>query len=306
MTVSRDARRARIGLWLGVFAMVLFAVTLPATRMATGSNQDPQLSPLFVTAARAALAGLLSAAYLLATRAPWPARRHWKSLALAIVGNVIGWPLLLALAMRSVTAVHAAVIVAVVPLATAACAALLLHERETLGFWLCAVLGAALVVVFSLLRAHNGGGFAFHWADVLLILAVLLTALGYTAGADVTAALGAERVICWMCVVALPLSLPLALWFWPGPAELAHVRVSAWIGVAYVGAVSMWSGFFAWFRGMDWGGALRMSQVLLLQPFLAMFFAVPLLGEHIDALSLGFALAVVATVFVGRKLGSSI
>jgi drug/metabolite transporter (DMT)-like permease len=65
----------------------------------------------------------------------------------------------------------------------------------------------------------------------------------------------------------------------------------------------MWSGFFAWFRGMDWGGPLRMSQVLLLQPFLAMFFAVPLLGERVDALSLSFALAVVATVAVGRKFG---
>ena len=305
MNGSADARRARIGFWLGVLAMVLFAVTLPATRMATGSDQDPQLSPLFVTVARAALAGLLSAAYLLLTRSPLPARRHWKSLGLAVAGNVIGWPLLLALAMRSVTAVHAAVIVAVVPLATAACAALMLHERERLGFWLCAVLGAALVVVFSLLRARTGGGFAFHGADALLIGAVLLTSMGYVAGADVTAALGAERVICWMCVVALPLSLPLTLWLWPQSADLVHVHASAWVGVAYVGAVSMWSGFFAWFRGMDWGGALRMSQVLLLQPFLAMFFAVPLLGEHIDALSLGFALAVVATVAVGRKFSGA-
>ena len=80
------------------------------------------------------------------------------------------------------------------------------------------------------------------------------------------------------------------------------MRAPAWAGVAYVGAVSMWSGFFAWFRGLDWGGALRVSQVLLLQPFLTMLFAVPLLGERLDALSLGFATAVVLTVFVGRRL----
>ena len=80
------------------------------------------------------------------------------------------------------------------------------------------------------------------------------------------------------------------------------VRAASWLAFVYVGTVSMWAGFFAWFRGLDWGGALRVSQVQLLQPFLSMLFAVPLLGERLDALSLGFALAVVATVFVGRRL----
>ena len=137
---------------------------------------------------------------------------------------------------------------------------------------------------------------------MLLLGAVIAAAIGYVAGARLTPVLGAERVICWMGVLGLPLSLPFTLWLWPDAATLAQVRAPAWAGVAYVGAVSMWSGFFAWFRGLDWGGALRVSQVLLLQPFLTMLFAVPLLGERLDALSLGFATAVVLTVFVGRRL----
>ncbi|HET6828564.1 MAG TPA: EamA family transporter, partial [Ramlibacter sp.] len=40
----------------------------------------------------------------------------------------------------------------------------------------------------------------------------------------------------------------------------------------------------------------------LVQPFLSMLFAVPLLGERLDALSLGFGLAVIATVFAGKKM----
>ena len=64
----------------------------------------------------------------------------------------------------------------------------------------------------------------------------------------------------------------------------------------------MWIGFFAWYRGLAWGGALRVSQTQLLQPFLSMLFAWPLLGEPLDAQALGFALAVVATVFLSRKL----
>lgn len=305
MTAAVTRHRRLLGFWLGLLGMVLFSVTVPATRLATGSDADPQLSPGFVTAGRAAIAGLLSAAFLLWTRSPWPARALWRPLALAIAGNVIGWPLLVALALRSVTAVHAAVITAIIPLATAALAAWFLRERESPAFWFCAVLGAALVVLFSWLRAHGASGFGFAWADLLLLGAVLSTAVGYVFGAQVTPVLGAERVICWMCVAALPLSLPLALWLWPEPAALAQIRPASWVGLAYVGAVSMWSGFFAWFRGLQWGGAVRVSQVLLLQPFLAMVFAVPLLGERIDVLSLGFALAATATVVVGQRFSLS-
>ena len=98
--------------------------------------------------------------------------------------------------------------------------------------------------------------------------------------------------------MALPLSLPGTLWLWPQHA----VAPSAWGGLLYVGVFSMWAGFFAWYRGLMLGGALRVSQVQLLQPFLSMLFGVPLLGERLDAMSIGFALAVVATVFLSRRL----
>ena len=302
MTMPLPERRQRIGFWLGVLGVALFAITLPATRLATGTDADPQLSPAFVTAARAAIAGLLSAAFLLVTRSPWPARAHWRPLLWSVAGNVVGFPLLVALALRSVTATHGAVILAMLPLATAAAAALVLGQRERGAFWLCAVVGCALVVVYAWLRAHQAGGFGLAWADVLLLGAVLAAAVGYVTGAQVTPVLGAERVLCWMGVLALPVSLPLTALLWPDGAVLAQVRPVAWAGLAYVGAVSMWAGFFAWLRGLHWGGALRVSQVLLLQPFLTMVFAIPLLGEGLDALSVGFALAVVATVFVSRRL----
>ncbi len=301
MSAMAPERRQLLGFWLGVLGVLLFAITLPATRLATGSTDDPQLAPLFVTVGRAALAGLLSLAYLLATRAPWPERRHWGPLLGAVAGNVIGFPLLLALALRSVTATHGAVFTALLPLATAVAAALILGQRARRGFWACAVAGSALVVVFAWLRAEQAGGFGVARADALLIGAVVAASVGYVYGARVTPALGAERVICWMCVLVLPFSGPAALYLWPDTA-LLPVRASSWAGFVYVGAVSMWAGFFAWFRGLDWGGALRVSQVQLLQPFLTMLFAVPLLGERLDAVSVGFALAVVAAVFFSRRL----
>lgn len=290
-----------LGLWLGVLGVAIFAITLPMTRLATGTAAAPQLSPWFVTLGRAALAGLLSAVFLLATRSPVPARQHWKPLGMAILGNAIGYPLLLAYALRVVTASHAAVITALLPLASAAIAAWVLHQRAALGFWLCAVAGSALVVGFSLLRAQQHGGFGFEWADLLLVAAVLAASFGYIYGAQVTPALGAERVICWVCVLFLPISLPGALLLWPQQP----IAASAWVGFVYVGVFSMWIGFFAWYRGLALGGALRVSQTQLLQPFLSILAAVPLLGEPLDLVTLGFAAAVVATVVLGKNMAAA-
>ena len=298
-------REETLGMWLGVLGVAIFALTLPMTRLATGTQAAPQLSPWFVTLGRAALAGVLSLLFLLATRPPLPQRPHWKPLVLATLGNVLGFPLLLAYALRVVSAGHAAVVTALLPLATAAIAAWVLHQRARLGFWLCAIAGSALVLAFSILRAHSSAtatALGFEWADLLLVGAVLAGALGYVYGAQVTPALGAERVICWVCLLALPFTLPGALWLWPAQP----VATSAWLGFGYVGLFSMWIGFFAWYRGLAMGGALRVSQTQLLQPFLSILAALPLLGEPIDALTLGFAAAVVATVVAGKKLSSSL
>ena len=96
--------------------------------------------------------------------------------------------------------------------------------------------------------------------------------------------------------------MPAALLTLPSPSSLAQVRASAWGAFAYVSLVSMWIGFFAWYRALALGGTVRVSQVQLVQPFLSLLFAVPLLGEPLDAVTVVFALAVVATVFVGRRM----
>jgi len=294
--------RENLGLWLGLLGVFIFALTLPMTRLATGTADAPQLSPWFVTWARAALAGALSAIYLLAVRAPWPISAQRGSLYLSLAGNVIGYPLLLGWALRHVTASHAAVITSLMPLATAAAAAWLMHQRARLGFWVFAALGSALVAVYSLLRASQmGQGFGLTWADTLLVGAVVAGSLGYVGGAKVTASLGAEKVISWVCVMALPITLPGAWLTWPEHA----IAPASWLALVYVGVFSMWAGFFAWFRGLSLGGPLRVSQLQLLQPFITILAAIPLLGESLDAMTLAFALLVVATVFMGRRMANT-
>ena len=294
-------QRENLGLWLGLLGVVIFGLTLPMTRLATGTVDAPQMSPWFVTWARAALAGGLSLVYLLAVRAPWPLAEQRGPLYLSLAGNVIGYPLLLGWALRHVTASHAAVITALLPLATAAAAAWLLHQRARLGFWVFAALGSILVAVYSLLRAAQmGHGFGLTWADTLLLGAVVAASLGYVAGAKVTASMGAEKVISWVCVMELPLTLPGAWLTWP---DQIVVPIS-WLALLYLGVFSMWAGFFAWFRGLSLGGPLRVSQLQLLQPFISILAAVPLLGESLDAMTLVFAILVVGTVSMGRRMAN--
>ena len=282
------------GLWFGLLGVTIFAMTLPMTRLAVGPMADPQLPPAFVTAGRAALAGLLSVAYLWATAAPRVQRRHLPALAASALGTVLGFPLFLSLALRQVDAMHAAVVTGLMPLATAVAAAIFFRQRPSNGFWVCAVLGCAMVLAFA---AYQGRG-SLSAADGLLLLAVLSTALGYVAGARVAAELPAQQVICWVLVISLPFTLPGAWLTWPE----APARASAWGGFAYVTLFSMWLGFFAWYRGLATGGTVRVSQVQLVQPFLALLFAVPVLGEKLEPTTVLFSLAVIGVVFVSKKM----
>lgn len=285
------------GLLLGLLAVAIFAATLPATRLAVGDVQAPQLPPAFVTVGRAAVAGCLALLYLWAVRAPRPPRALLPALVLCMAGTVLGFPLGLALALREVPAMHAAVITGVLPLATAVAAAVGLRQRAAPAFWGLALLGCGLVLAFA---AQEGGG-RLQWADAYLLAAVACAATGYVAGARASQVLSAEHTIGWVLVLALPWTLPAALATAPW-GQLGAVRLPAWAGFVYVSVFSMWLGFFAWYRALALGGVMRVSQVQLLQPFLALLIAVPVLGEPLEARTLGFALAVMAVVWLGRRV----
>jgi drug/metabolite transporter (DMT)-like permease len=285
------------GLWLGLVGVTIFALTLPMTRLAVGTPEAPQMSGVFIAMGRAVLAAGFSAIFLGLTRAPLPARADWPSLVIVSAGVVFGFPLFMSIAMRNVEAVHASVIVGVLPLATAAVGAWLHRQRPSAGFWVCAAAGTALVVAFAILRSGHSGLAVGH-ADVLLLGAMVCAAVAYGWGGLLSQRMRADHVICWALLIALPLTAPAALLTWPRTA----LHAATWWAFLYVAVFSMWLGFFAWYRGLALGGTVRVSQVQLLQPFLGMMFAVPLLGESLDVLTVGFALAVIATVFIGKRM----
>ncbi|MCB1472126.1 MAG: DMT family transporter [Rhodobiaceae bacterium] len=283
-------RREAIGLFLGFLGVVMFGGTLPFTKLAVG-----ELSPWFITIGRAAAAGLLALATIALTRAPRPKRVDILPLVVSGAFLIIGFPALMTTALKQVPAIHGAIVIGVLPLATVVAAAILLGERPSRAFWGYAILGALSVVAYALTR----GGLAVHVHDLLLLGSVACAASGYAIAGRLSRQMRGWAVISWSLVLLLPVNLPLAVWL--APADPGAVSASAWTGFAYVSVFSMFLGFFAWNAGLAMGGVARVSQTQLLQTFVSLAIAVPLLGERLDAHALFFASAVVVIVFLGRR-----
>ncbi len=285
-----SARDRRVGLAWGFVGVAAFSVTLPATRAAVA-----HLDPVFVGLGRAVVAALLAACVLAWTRSPWPTRRQWRDLAVVAFGVVVGFPLLSAYAMRQVPASHGAVLTGLLPLATAAAAAWLAHERPSPRFWWWATFGSVVVAAYALWR----GGGAPHLADLLLVGAVAAAAIGYAKGATLSRTLAGWQVISWALVLSAPF-LVVPTWL-AADARAATAPWTAWAGFAYVAAVSMYLGFFAWYRGLAQGGIAAVGQVQLLQPFLTIVASALLLGEALDPLTFVAAGLVIVSIALGRR-----
>lgn len=301
LTTHNRLSNETTGMLLGLIGVAIFSLTLPFTRLAVGGGADGVggLSPTFVALARALAAAVLAVGWLYWKRAPLPPRAALPALAMVAIGCIIGFPWLTSVAMRSLPAAHGAVLVGVLPLATAMFAALLGGEKPSKGFWIMAIIGSALVVGFAL---RQSGG-SLHAADLAMFLAVLLAAMGYAAGGKLSQTLGGQQTICWALVLAAPPLLPVVGWLgWQEAGQITHASAAAWTGFAYVSVLSMFIGFFFWYRGMALGGVARVGQVQLVQPFLSVLGATAVLGETLEWQTLIFAIAVIATVGVGRKM----
>jgi drug/metabolite transporter (DMT)-like permease len=277
---------------LGFIGMCLFAGTLPATRLAVS-----EFDPLFLTVARAALAGSAGLVALIVLRRRVPPRSLWLEMFAAAVCTVVGFPLFAALAMMTVPAAHGGVVLGILPLATAAAAAIFAHERPSLGFWLTSAAGAIIVVIFIFRRS---GSIIFSAGDLFLLGTVASGALGYTFSGRLAARMPGWEVISWQVVIFLPLAAVATFALWP--ADIASVSIWSWAGLGYVGFVSQYTAFFVFNAALAIGGIARVGQVMLLQPFAIVALALPVNGEPINVETILFAAAVVATVLIGQRM----
>lgn len=277
---------------LGIIAVVVFACTVPVTRLAVQS-----LDPFFVTALRALFGGVGALAALLVMRAPQPTSDAWAPLAIIAFCVVLGYPICAAIALTSVPASHSGVVLGIMPIATAVAAAVIAGERPSFGFWMIGLLGAALVVAFAL---RHGGAGAFAAGDVLLGAAVVCGAVGYTLSGRLARTMPGWLIISWCLVIVLPIAILATGLLWPRDAAVVPAR--AWIEVAFLGLFPQFIGFFFWNKSLAIGGIARVSQIQLIQTFVILGLAAVLNGESIDAETLVFATAVVAVVVAGQRM----
>lgn len=271
-------------MWWGLLGVIAFSFTVPFTRVAVEG-----LSPLFIGAGRAVVAAVLAALALSVTRQRFPRGLQWFRLAVVAGGIVAGFPLLTTFALTSTSASHGAVVIALLPAATATAAVIRGRERPRLLFWVLTAVGVTAALTFALVQ--SGGFGALHWADLLLLAAVLAAAVGYAEGGLLARELGAWQTISWALVVASPVMILLtALSLGSGIPSATPVQ---WLAFAYLGVVSMFLGFFAWYRGLAIGPMAQVSQIQLVQPVMSIAWAALLLGETMSWTTVVGGLAVI-------------
>ena len=288
--LNRAPSKNLSGWFNGFIGVVIFSGSLPATRVAV-----LELDPVFLTVARATIAGTLALCLLVLLKSKRPERSQLYPLLIVAMGVVVGFPLLTALALQHVTSAHSIVFLGMLPLATAVFGVLRGGEHPQPAFWLFSVLGCTLVVAFALTQGLT----ASPKGDILMLLAVIVCGLGYAEGAKLARVLGGWQVISWALVLALPVMAPLT-WVL-APSSFVSIGAPAWLGLGYVSFFSMFIGFIFWYRGLAQGGIAAVGQLQLLQPFFGLALAAMLLHETVSMGMLSVTGGVILCVIAAKR-----
>jgi len=286
------------GFILGFVGIIIFSITPVATKIALGANNN-ELSPEFITFGRSAVAGILSFAYLFLSKRRIPKIKYLFDFSVIALCITVVFPLSLSLGLIYSTSIHAGVILAFLPLATAILASFYFKQKASLGFWVCAFIGCILIVIYILIHGHEENKkLELSYSDILFCIAVIVAAIGYNFGAKLTKIMVSADVISWALVLALPVHFTLAIYYFPK----TEINIISWLGFLYVAIFSQWIGFFAWYKGLDIGGAVRVSQIQLLMPFFTFAFSIYLLGETLDFLTIVFSIVIILLIYLSRKM----
>jgi drug/metabolite transporter (DMT)-like permease len=265
--------------WLPVVVAFAVVVVWGASSVLT-KLAAREIDPVVVGMARTVLGGLLAAPLALAFRIALPKREHRLAFGISAFCGFIAFPIMFSIGQRMTSAMHGGLILAVLPIFTGLVAAAVERRRPAGRWWLGCAIAFAGEVVLVTGRAASGAAASSLAGDLLILLASLLAASGYVAGARLTqaryASLGATLWGIAAATVILAPALPLANAGWSLPAA----SPVAWAAVAFLAWITSILGYIGWYWALGHGGIARMGTIQFMQPLSGLVLAFFLLGER--------------------------
>ncbi|WP_373906704.1 DMT family transporter [Ureibacillus sinduriensis] len=275
---------------LGFIGVVCFSLTLPATRISV-----PYFGETIVGLGRTVIAASIVATIFVVKKQSLPNKKQLKSLLIVAAGAVLAFPLLTTFAMKSLPVSHGAIQLALLPLATAGFSLWRGGDRPSKRYWIASAIGAITVMIYAL----DLGLGQFQKGDIAIIAAVLVLGLSYAEGGQLSKELGGWQVIAWAILIGAPFFIvPVGFSI---SVNMLQAPIEAWVSLFYLGVVSQFLAYVAWYGGMSLGGIARVGQIQYLQPFLMIGFSVSFLGESITWLTIVLAIIVVLCVILGKS-----
>ena len=256
-----------------------------------------EIPPIAFNALRLTLASLLFLAAIRGTgahRAPVPRTRgDWIGIVLlALVGQFI-YQLLFMAALARTSVANSSLILGCTPIFVALMTAALGHERITPLRWAAAALsafGIYLVVGHgaTVSRASLGG-------DLMMLAAVLCWSAATVGSRPLLARHSPLVVTGYSMAIGSALYVPFA---WVTLRDLAwrDVSASAWLSVVFSAVFALCIAYMIWYTAVQRLGNTRTSVYSNMVPLVAMVVAWGWLGEHIGAMKLAGAGAIILGV----------
>jgi len=200
------------------------------------------------------------------------------------------------------TAAHAALLYTLTPVFVLLLAQALVREfpgGRTVAGALIALAGTVYVLVWRGLDLSRGP----LVGDLLLLVAVIAWAVYTAEGRALVTQHGPVPMIAWTLIGGTLLYLPIGLasLSMPGAVQrIAQASAGAWVGVAYLIAVTSVVAYLLWYWALGHLPAARVAVFSNLQPLATAVLAHFFLGEHLTPQFVGGALVVIGGVVLAQ------
>jgi drug/metabolite transporter (DMT)-like permease len=265
--------------WLPVLVALAVVIVWGASSVLT-KIAAREIDPVVVGMGRTVLGGIVGAPVALAFRIALPKREHWPAFAVSAFCGFVAFPIMFSIGQRMTSAMHGGLILAVLPIFTGLVAAAVEQRRPVKRWWLGCAIAFVGEVVLVTSRTASGAAASSLGGDLLILLASVLAASGYVAGARLTqaryASLGATLWGIAAASLVLVPAFPAANAGWSLPAA----SPLAWAAVVFLAWVTSIIGYIGWYWALGQGGIARMGTIQFLQPLSGLVLAFFLLGER--------------------------